>query len=309
MNQIILAIFQALLVLLVAPLFSGIARSIRAKMHSRQGPSIFQDYYDLAKLMTRQDVRSKDSSYINRLMPPVYMGSMLLIAMGIPMLTQACPIPFLGDIVTIIYLLALPRFFFALAGIDTTAPYAGVGSIRELLVGVLIEPALLLPLFVAGLIAGSTNTGAIATALASGTVPPSLALILAGIAFAAACYVELGKLPYDMAEAEQELQEGPLQEYSGPSLAMLKTALSMKQVIMVSLFAGVFLPFGSMATASIGALLLALVVYLLKLLVLFGVCAIIENSVSRVRYRLLSKHTWTIFGIAVMSFAFFLIGL
>jgi hydrogenase-4 component C len=305
----VIAVIQAIVVMALAPLVSGMARVIRAKMHTRKGPSIFQDYYDIAKLFKRQDVHPKDSSFIHRITPAVYLGVMLLLAMGIPMFTAWSPVPLLGDIILIIYLMALARFFFALASMDTSDAYAGVGGLRELMVGILVEPTMILALFVTAICIGSTNVGIMGQAISLGAVSAPIAVVIAGVAFAFACYVELGKLPYDAAEAEQEIQEGLLQEYSGPSLAMMHIAMPMKQVIVASWFAGIFLPFGSAMTMSVGGIVLGIVFYLLKMLVIFLVCSVIENLVSRVRFKLLGRQTWAMFGISVFALVFCLMGL
>ena len=258
--EIIIALVQALLLVLLAPLVSGSARWLRAKMHTRKGPSILQDYYDIAKLFRRQDVHPKDSSFVHKLMPPLFMGVLLVLAMGIPMITMASPIAWLGDIILVLYLLALPRFFFSLSAIDSSDAYAGIGGVRELIIGVL--------------------------------------------AFFAACYIELGKLPYDLAEAEQELQEGPLSEYSGPSLAMGKMALSMKQIIVASWFIAIFVPWGAATELTIPALACGLAAWLVKMLVFFFICGVFENIVSRVRYKLVGRQTWAVVALALFGFVF-----
>ena len=122
-----------------------------------------------------------------------------------------------GDLITLIYLLALFRFFFALSGLDTGSPFAGVGASRELTLGILVEPMLLLSLLVLALIADSTHIEMISKTLATGWNSP-LTTVLALLACGFACFIEMGKIPFDVAEAEQELQEGPLTEYSGAGL-------------------------------------------------------------------------------------------
>ena len=101
---------------------------------------MLQDYYDLAKLWRRCEVKEGGSSIVSRLAPPIFLGSFILLAAGLPLVTQACPVPILGDIITILYLMALPRFMFALASIDSAGSYTAIGGVRELLVGVLVEP-------------------------------------------------------------------------------------------------------------------------------------------------------------------------
>ena len=145
--NIVLAIAQGLVVMLVAPFFSGLARVIRAKMHNRRGPSILQDYRDLAKLMARPESVSSDSSFVLRIMPPLFLAVSFMLAMGLPMFTLESPMPVFGDAITIMYALALSRFFFALSGVDSSNAYAGFGGIRELLMSVLIEPSMLIALF------------------------------------------------------------------------------------------------------------------------------------------------------------------
>jgi len=309
MAEIILGCAQALILVALAPLASGSARWMRAKMQTRHGPPILQDYYDIAKLFKRQDLHTRESSYVHRIMPAVFLGTLALLAMGMPTLTRACPMPFLGDIILVIYLCAIPRFFFALSAIDSGSSYAGVGGIRELIIGILVEPAMLLALLVTVLATGTTNIGSMGQAVGSFSVVNPVAVFIAGIAFACACYIELGKLPYDLAEAEQEIQEGPLAEYSGPSLALAKMSLSLKQIVVVSWLIAIFFPFGSAIVMTAPALALGLIVYLLKMIVIFFICTIIENVVARVRYRLLGRQTWVVVGISAFAFVFFIVGL
>ena len=319
--NIVLAMAQGLVVMLVAPFFSGLARVIRAKMHNRRGPSILQDYRDLAKLMARPESVSSDSSFVLRIMPPLFfavafmlaMGLPLflavsfMLAMGLPMFTLQSPMPVFGDAITIMYALALSRFFFALSGVDSSNAYAGFGGIRELLMSVLIEPSMLIALFTVAIVCGSTDIATMGQHIVTGNVSSVVAVILAGVAFAAACYMELGKLPFDQAEAEQELQEGPLAELSGPSLAMAKLAMSMKQVVVVAWFTSIFIPWGEPATIGVTALVGA-VVFLVKCLVDFVVCGVLENSVSRSRFKVLGNQTWAVVGIAVLAFVFVVVG-
>lgn len=309
MAEIILACVQAVLLVLAAPLVSGTARWMRAKMQTRRGPSILQDYYDIIKLLKRQDLHTKDSSFIHRLMPPLFFGTLMVVSMGMPTLTRFCPIPLLGDIILVIYMLALPRFFFALSAVDSGSAYAGTGGIRELLIGVLVEPAMMLALFVVALATGTTNIGGMGEIIGSLSMSSPVAVIVAGVAFACSSYIELGKLPFDLAEAEQELQEGPLSEYSGPSLAMAKMALSMKQIIVVSWLIAIFIPFGSATEMTLPALAIGAVVYVAKMGIIFFICSIIENVVSRVRYKLLGHQTWAVVGIAAFAFVFCVLGL
>ena len=176
--NIVLAMAQGLVVMLVAPFFSGLARVIRAKMHNRRGPSILQDYRDLAKLMARPESVSSDSSFVLRIMPPLFLAVSFMLAMGLPMFTLESPMPVFGDAITIMYALALSRFFFALSGVDSSNAYAGFGGIRELLMSVLIEPSMLIALFTVAIVCGSTDIATMGQHIVTGNVSSVVAVIL-----------------------------------------------------------------------------------------------------------------------------------
>ncbi|EED0874981.1 hydrogenase 4 subunit HyfC [Escherichia coli] len=292
---VIFALAQAVILLMLTPLFTGISRQIRARMHSRRGPGIWQDYRDIHKLFKRQEVAPTSSGLMFRLMPWVLISSMLVLAMALPLFITVSPFAGGGDLITLIYLLALFRFFFALSGLDTGSPFAGVGASRELTLGILVEPMLILSLLVLALIAGSTHIEMIS----------NMALLACGFA----CFIEMGKIPFDVAEAEQELQEGPLTEYSGAGLALAKWGLGLKQVVMASLFVALFLSFGRAQELSLACLLTSLVVTLLKVLLIFVLASIAENTLARGRFLLIHHVTWLGFSLAALAWVFWLTGL
>ena len=302
-----LALIQAIALLAVAPLFAGFSRVMRAKMHNRQGPGVLQEYRDIAKLLKRQSVAPAAAGAAFRSMPYLLTGGLLAIATALPMVTLASPMGAAGDLITVIYLFAIVRFVFAIAGLDTGSPFTGIGASRETVLGVLVEPILLLGLWVAALVAGSTSLGAIADCVRHWPVSSSLTLILAGLACAFATYIEMGKLPFDMAEAEQELQEGPLTEYSGAALGVLKMGISLKQLVVLQLFLGLFFPFGLAENLTPLTLLVAVVLCLLKLLIAVFVVALLENSVARLRFLKTSRTTWAGFGLAFLALVSWLV--
>jgi hydrogenase-4 component C len=316
-SAILLAIVQALFLLLLAPVLSGIARKIRAKMHSRQGPlgaaGILQDYRDILKLLQRQEVTPAHSGLVFRAAPYVLIATMLAVAATLPILVQNTALTGASDLITLIYLFALFRFFFALSGLDSGSTFAGMGASRELVLGVLVEPVLILSLLVIALIAGSTSiNGMSGLALTDWGGKMPIAAILAFVACGFAVFVEMGKIPFDYPEAEQELQEGPLTEYSGVGLALVKWGIYLKQAVIASLFLCVFVPFGS-TTAGDNAgffyLLFSLIVFAVKLVIVYTLASLYENSLARGRFLLTSRVTWTGFGIAALSFAFYFSGI
>jgi hydrogenase-4 component C len=303
---IAIGVLQAALLLLAAPLFSGFGRVLRAKFHSRKGPPLMQNYYDLAKLMKRQEVESRQVGLAFRWAPAVNLAALLLAAMLLPVLTLQAPLGAAGDLILVIYLFAIPRVFTALAGLESGNNFAGTGARRELLVSALVEPVLILAVFVMALLTGSTNLGSISAAVGTGALPYSMAVWLSLASFAFAVYVEMGRLPYDLSEAEQELQEGPLAEYSGRSLALMKWGIYLKQLALAGLFLALFLPFGAMAVFSWLGLVVAAAAFLLKALAFYFIAGVLENSMARTRFIKAPAVVWLALGAAVLSFVFYL---
>jgi len=309
LQSAILAVFQAAVLLLLAPVFTGISRVMRAKMHSRRGPGILQDYRDLFKLFKRQDVAPAASGVLFRIMPYELLGTMLFVAMVLPIFSLQAPVGVAGDLITFAYLFALTRFLFSVSGLESGSPFAALGASRESTLGILVEPTMILSLLVAALINGTTNLSSISRSIASGQVQAPAAMFLAFVAFGFAVYIEMGKLPFDMAEAEQELQEGPLTEYAGSGLATLKWGLALKKLVVASFFVTTFIPYGTSETLSIGSSVQAFVLFLIKLLAVYLLASLVENGMARGRFLLTSRTTWVGFGVASLSFVFYLAGL
>lgn len=309
LSMLMLAVAQGLFLLALAPLMTGVSRMIRARMHSRRGPGVLQDYRDLVKLFKRQDVAPATSGAVFRAAPYIILGTVFLLAMALPAFLRHSPLGVMADLITFAYLFALVRFFFSLSGVDSGSAFGGIGAGRELTLGVLVEPTMILSLLVVALIEGTTNLGAIGAGIGGNYLQAPASIGLAMLAFAFTVFIEMGKLPFDMAEAEQELQEGPLTEYSGPSLAVLKIGLGLKKVVMAQFLLGVFLPFGCAAAADAASLAVAVIALPLKLLAVFVLAGLIENSMARGRFLLTSRVTWVGFGLASLSFVFYLTGL
>ena len=304
-----LAIAQALILLALAPLFSGISRMIRARIQSRRGPGLLQDYRDIAKLMKRQNIWPDNAGAVSRMMPYVLISTVMVVAMSLPLVTRVSPFGAGSDLITVVYLLALFRFFFSIAGLDSNSTFSSLGASREVTLGVLVEPILMLAFLVIALIAGSTNFAVSDTQLSEQSWQYPIATLVALVAAFFAVFIEMGKIPFDLAEAEQELQEGPLTEYSGPSLALLKIGLSLKSMVVAAIFVSVLLPFGAAQDLSISAVVLGTVFFFVKLLVVFVLACVFENTLSRTRFMLTGRLTVVGFGISVLAFVFYLTGL
>lgn len=305
----LLGLLQAVLLLLLAPLFSGISRMIRARIQSRRGPGVLQDYRDISKLLKRQNVLPENASWVSKVMPFVLISSVMVVAMSLPLFTRIAPLGAASDLITVVYLLALYRFFFSIAGLDSNSTFSGLGASREVTLGVLVEPILMLAFLVIALIAGSTNFAVMGSRLSEMYELYPIATIVAVVAAGFAVFIEMGKIPFDLAEAEQELQEGPLTEYSGPALALLKMGLSLKSIVVAAIFVSVLIPFGAADSLSTTTVLAGLAIFFVKLVIAFVLACVFENTLARTRFMLTGKLTVVGFGISVLAFVFYIAGL
>ncbi len=238
-------LIQLVSAIVVAPLFDGISRKLRAKFQSRVGPSIFQTYLDLLKLLKRGRTKSHSTSYIYQISPYLLFVSAAAMFCALPIVygAHSAFLSQFSDILVLLYLGALFRFIFIVAGIDTANPYAGVSASREGTLGFYTEEVAVICLVVVMMGAGSTNLSFITTLIQEGHYGYAIpSFSVAATAFLWVMYVETGRKPYDLAEAEQELQEGVLGEYCGKDLAIIDVAILLKQFTMLGFFLVIFIP-------------------------------------------------------------------
>jgi|CZLA01.1.fsa_nt_gi formate hydrogenlyase subunit 4 len=254
------------IVLLVAPFFQGVLRKITARVQSRQGPPLRQPYFDLLKLLGKEDIESGESPVMQRFAVYLSLATVLTVVCLVPMGFSA-PMNRAGDVILLVYLLTLCGVCTLLAGLAAGSTYSLVGISREMMSMLALEPLLAIALIVGAVHTGSfrLNTVLHGSVYSGGGVPWSGLIMLAVILLSFQAFVQ--RLPFDISEAETELMEGPLMEYSGPKLALFKYAQMAKLVMYSSLFVGLFLPWGSAFMFPFGWLLFWAKVLVLVLLV------------------------------------------
>ena len=238
MVNTVLKITAALvLLLLVSPLLEGVLRKLKALVHSRIGPPLLQPYWDILKLLGKDDLRSPHS-FLGPLPALASLAATLAAGLLIPLWGAA---PFAGgDIILFIYLMGLASACVMLSGMDSGSPYAFVGSAREMMTAFVVEPVLFVALVTLALKTHSFRFAEMA--LQQQITGPSLSLIIAGAAVFLAIQAQLGKLPFDIPEAEGELMGGPFIETSGPTYAMFRWGFLARQVIFTLMLVQLFFP-------------------------------------------------------------------
>lgn len=284
---ILTSLLQLLLVLAMAPLISGIIRKTKARFQRRRGASMLQPYRDLAKLMRKEIVFSSAASWLFHCTPYLVFSSTLAIVLLVPTVAAPVPLHWAGDIITVIYLFALGRFFVALVGLDTGSAFGGLGSSREMSIASIIEPAMMLAIFTAAVTAGSTNLSIIVDRLSA--TPASMmnpAHLLAFSGLFIVTLAETGRIPVDNPATHLELtmiHEAMILEYSGRYLALIEWASQMKLIIFLALLSNMFFPVGMATAWSPADLAVGAVAFFSKVTVLAFVVAIVESTNAKLR--------------------------
>lgn len=278
---------QMLLVLLLAPLLTGLVRKVKARLLRRQGPPLIQPYLDLVRLMRKDVVLAENASWLFRVIPYLIFAATWVAASLVPTFRTGLMFSWSADLIAIIALLGSARFFLALAGLDVGTSFGGIGSSREVMIASLAEPAMIMIVFTVALVAGSTQLSTMAGFLVSSQVGLRVSLGLALLALIMVAIAENARIPVDNPATHLELtmvHEAMVLEYSGRHLALIELAASLKLLLYVSLIACLFAPWG-MAThdATPGALAIGIAAYLGKLAVGGGLLAMFETSIAKMR--------------------------
>src|SRR5947208_9982490 len=247
--------------LAVAPLLKAGIRRMKARLQNRQGPPLLQGYYDLAKLIGKEPVRSEVASWIYIAGPRVYFAAAVAATTLVPVVMAAAPLEGAGGILLLVGTLALGRFALATAALDTGSPFGGMGASRDMTLAALAEPALMLGLFTAALAGGSLNLGGLVrNVLQRGAAfQPSHLLAFSGLFIIV--IAETGRIPVDNPATHLELtmiHEAMVLEYAGPDLALVEWASAVKELLYLTLLVDLFMPVGIATSAAPMAIAVAL---------------------------------------------------
>lgn len=267
-----LNIVQALLLLAFAPLIAGIINKVKAFLQKRQGASLLQEYFDLAKWWKKPTILTPYTSIIFVVAPAVYFITSFLAASMVPgFLAGQISI---SDAFIFVYILALGRFFMCLSSMDAATAFGGMGGSREVYVSVLVEPAVMLAILINSLRYHSTTLSGMVIDYDGAYFTVSAAL--ACVAFFLVILAENSRLPVDNPDTHLELtmiHEGMTLEYSGPLLTLIHLGSMLKVMVFLTLFGALYFPLAVPLAVKIlfGAVLIGLVEILNNKMRLFKV--------------------------------------
>jgi len=302
---IISQLLQLVIALVLAPLLVGWVNQCRAWLQNKRAPSLLLPYRTIRKLFHKDAVVADNASPIFRLTPYVVFAAMALAAAIVPSLATDLPFGHAADAIALVGLFALARVFIALAAMDLGTAFGSLGARREMFIGFLAEPALLMVLFTASLISGATLLPTIVETLAHRDIAIYPSLAFAGVAFTMVSLAENARIPVDNPATHLELtmiHEAMILEYSARHLALIEWASALKLFNYSCIGLALFLPFG-IAGAGAGwlAILAATPALIGKLAVGGFALALIETLSAKLRIFRAPEFLGTAFLLAVLA--------
>ena len=304
MTGVISQLLEILLALALAPLLSGWSRQCSAWLLNRKAPSLLLPYRTLHKLFNKESIVATHASPLFRAAPYLVFGCMLLACAIIPTLSTDLPLAPAADAIALVGLFALARVFISLAAMDVGTAFGSMGARREMLIGFLAEPALLMVLFSASLICQSTSLVTIVETLAHRELAIYPGLAFAAVAFIMVSLAENARVPVDNPNTHLELtmiHEALILEYSGRHLALLEWAASLKLFAYSCIGLALFLPWGGAEAQAPLAMLLALPMLVFKLAIGGALLALFETLSAKMRIFRVPEFLASAFLLAVIG--------
>ncbi len=304
MTKLIIA--QLILFIVISPAISGLITKVKNNIRMRKGQSILQPYYNLMKLFLKGEVVSETASWIFRVTPFVVLSSTLAAALLIPVFILPASAKYLGDLLAMVFIFSLGRFFMALSGLDTGSSFGGMGSSREMFISSLVEPVVCMAALSISLQFGSTSTSAF-----SGMHTVSVGAIIAAASLYLVALAETSRIPIDNQETHLELtmiHEAMALEYSGKSLALIELASYIKQMIWFFLIAAIIFPINAPAHGGLAQTILWLSWYVGRIIIIAVTVALIEVLVAKMRLFRVADYLGFAFVLAIISTIFAILG-
>jgi formate hydrogenlyase subunit 4 len=307
LTDALLVVAQTLLLVLVAPLWPALVAALRARLQMRRGAPVVQRWRDLVRLAGKETVLSEHATPFARLAPYLVLATAVTVSTWVPVLTTRGALGFAGDLVTTVAMFAAMRVLLALLALECGTSFGAFAASRHLMLSALAEPALVLSVFAIALGAGSTDLARIAASVSSaeaGWLTPSHLLAFAAVALVVVS--ETGRVPVDNPFTHLELtmiHEGLVLDVSGRHLAVVEWAAAIRQLVLFTLAANLFLPWGLAREITPAALGIAFGAWLAKLAVFAVAVALVESVLARMRLFRVPELLGTAFLLSLIALA------
>ncbi len=219
----------------VGLVLTWVDRVVSARVQYRKGPPLFQPLADVFKLLLKQTVVPRGASKTLFMLAPMLGLVAMCLTSALLFYVNLNPDgSFVGDLIVLVYLFALPPLAIILGASASRNPLSAVGASREMTLYLGYELPFLLALLVPVIKAGGTVRlgDFVAAQQAGGPFLYSISGVIAAIIVLITIQAKLGYVPFDQAEAEQEIMTGVFAEYSGAMLAVFKLTKAMMMFLM-----------------------------------------------------------------------------
>jgi len=303
MTPFLLTFIQTVVILAIAPFSLGLVRSVKARLQGRQGASPFLPYISFATLLRKEMVISKSTSWVFRFVPFMVLAATLFLVLVLPLLTLGGFFSPFGDFVLVAAVLIIGSVFLVLGGLDVASAFGGMGSSREMTLAAMMEPVMITTFAAFALVSEKTVISDMIPSIAGMQLFTHPFLILSVLSLLFLALAENARYPVDNPATHLELtmvHEAMILEYSGPYLAMLEYASSLKLTVFSLLIANLIVPFSLLTVASGGmALLLVLISTVLKISIMMILLAILESSMAKMRFYRMQEYASGAFFLAL----------
>ncbi len=289
-----------ILAILLAPFFSAVILKVKAFFGGKKGPPILINYYTLIKLFQKGSVYSTSTTVIFKLGPVVSMGTAVVALMFLPIAGRLPIFAFNGDVIFVLYLLGLGRFFTIAAAMDTASPFEGMGAAREAYFPIICEATMFMILILFVKITGNLSlsgyfAGPQALSIWKAAGPQMFFII---IALFIVLLTENARVPVDDPATHLELtmiHEVMVLDHSGPDFAFIELGAFCKLFFYATMVASLVFPF------DLGSPMADIGLFWGSLLMVYAAIGVMESIMARYRMELVPKFILTSFALAFFA--------
>ena len=299
-DAMIESIFLWLFAMIVAPFFSAVILKVKAFFGGKKGPPLLINYHTLIKLFKKGSVYSNSTTFIFKLGPMVSLCAAVTVLMFLPIAGRPPIFSFNGDIIFLLYLLGLGRFFTIAAAMDTASPFEGMGAAREAYFPIICEATMFMILVLFYMMTGELQLAA----YFAGAQPFGLwqtagsPLLFVVLALFIILLTENSRVPVDDPATHLELtmiHEVMVLDHSGPDFGFIELASFLKLFFCSTLVARLAVPF------EVGNPVLHIGLFAVSLLVVYMAVGVTESVMARYRMDKVPKFVLTSFALAFFA--------
>lgn len=302
MDQLIrISVYLAFVV--SAPLFVGIINKLKSRMTGRIGPSVFQVYFDLRKLLRKETIYADSASLVSRIAPVLCFASTLFAGMIIPVGYISPVISFNGDVVLFAYLLGLARFFQIMGAMDIGSSFEGMGAAREATFAVFAEPIYFFTIGSLAFIFGTTSMHSLFSSITLSDPSFVVFVVVSTISVFLLLITETSRMPVDDPNTHLELtmiHEVMILDNSGIDLFLYQSSVYLKMIIYAAIIASLFNPFTG------GNLPAGLAIYAAAMAAVLLLIVWLETMIGRLRMKAIPQYLLFAASIGILNLLVYL---